>query len=383
MRVLSVGCVLIASSLLGCSSSSSTGNVPLLDAGPDVLGSGGRSGTSGASNAGGSPASGGKSNSGGASNAGGTSGNGGTSNSGGASNAGGTSTDGGGADGGLPDASIDAASDGAIDGAEAGTTLPSIDAGADCLPPSIATALSPSANGLPTAGLAVWLRADRGVYKTASNGVCAWVDQSGNGNVFRDATAGQPQWVDASVGGQAAIQFSVASGPMTVGGVVGIAPTSGRTFIAVVKLVDTAARFQAVMQGQGSTAGTYLNLDANTFNTVGSREGVYATNNAYDSPLATSTAPRVHVYALSTLVPGTSVLGALDYRVNGATQTLTRTSGGLGNGNLEDFSQANFTLVGNDGTAFLAEALIYDHALGTAEKKQVEQSLEARYGITP
>ena len=33
----------------------------------------------------------------------------------------------------------------------------------------------------------------------------------------------------------------------------------------------------------------------------------------------------------------------VDYRVDGVTQTLTRTSGGLGNGNFEDFSGANFT----------------------------------------
>ena len=75
-------------------------------------------------------------------------------------------------------------------------------------------------------------------------------------------------------------------------------------------------------------------------------------NNAYDSALATTTAaPRIHVYTIQTMTVGTPVLPSIDYRVDGATQTLTRTSGGLGNGNFENFSTANYTSVvtGRDG----------------------------------
>src|SRR4029077_1316137 len=105
-------------------------------------------------------------------------------------------------------------------------------------------------------------------------------------------------------------------------------------------------------QGQSGTPGTYLGVDTNTFATAGGREGVYMMNNAYDSALATTTAaPRVHVYTISTMTAGTPVLSGIDYRVDGVTQTLTRTSGGLGNGNFENFSTANFTSVatGRDG----------------------------------
>jgi hypothetical protein len=218
---------------------------------------------------------------------------------------------------------------------------------------------------------------------TAANGVCAWVDQSGHGAVFRDAGNGQPLWRDASVGDRAAIQFDASSGSMTVGGVLGLAPASARTFVAVVQLIDTTARFQAVMQGQGATAGTYVNLDANTFGTTGSLEGVYVTNNSYDSQLPTSTAPRVHVFAVATMEPGASVISAITYRVNGASQALTRTQAGTGRGPIEDFSQANFTLVGNGGSGLLAEALIYDHALDEREQTAIEEALERRYAIVP
>jgi hypothetical protein len=225
------------------------------------------------------------------------------------------------------------------------------------------------------------LRADRGVYATAAQRVCAWADQSGNQRLFLSNGANRPLFGASSLAAQAAIYFDGPPRWLSVPGVLDIPPTSARTFIAVVQLVSTTARFSAVMQGVGNSPGTYLNLDANTFNTQGSREGAYLTNNAYDSNLATSASPRVHVLTVNTMVPTTPVLSAFDYRVDGATQTLTRTAGGLGNGNIEDFSGANFTLVGLGAAAIMAEALIYNRALSVAERVTVETALKARYSI--
>jgi hypothetical protein len=76
------------------------------------------------------------------------------------------------------------------------------------------------------------------------------------------------------------------------------------------------------------------------------------------------------------------VLPAIDYRVNGATQTLTRTAGGLGNGNFESFAGANFTSVGaGPADAFVAEVLVYDRALSVSERQAVEAALKTRYSI--
>jgi hypothetical protein len=60
---------------------------------------------------------------------------------------------------------------------------------------------------------------------------------------------------------------------------------------------------------------------------------------------------------------------------------LSRNAGGLGNGNVEDFSAADFTLVGSGTRAFVAEAIVYDRALTLVERATVETALKARYGI--
>ncbi len=285
---------------------------------------------------------------------------------------------GGGSHGDPDDASIDA-SETTLD--DAGFVAePLVDAGTGCVGPGPESLLSAASAGLPASGLVLWLRADHGVYKTVVNRVCAWVDQSGHGNVLRDAV-NPPLWAATGLGNKAAIHFDAPSTYLTTAGVLGIAATSGRTFVAVIQLVNTTARFQAVQQGQTGSPGTYLNLDANTFQTAGSREGVYATNNAYDAPLATSTSPRIHVFTISTMVPGTAVLSAIHYRVNGTTQSLTRTPAGLGNGNLEDFSNADFTLVGAGLDAIVAEVLVYDRALSMSERASTEAALKTRYAI--
>jgi hypothetical protein len=259
---------------------------------------------------------------------------------------------------------------------------PDIDAGVDCLSPSAEPALTAASAGLPASGLALWVRADRGVYMTTAHRVCAWADQSGHGRLLTNSSSDdRPLWNATGVGGRPAIHFDNTGRYLYTNELLGMAPTSARTFIAVVQLVNTTARFQTLTQGQANSPGTYLTLEANTFNTAGSRECVYAMNNSFDSGLATSTAPRVHVYTLGTMTPGTPLLGAIDYRVNGATQTLTRNAGGLGNGNFEDFSGANYTAIGSGPDAFIAEALFYDRALSVTERASVEVALEARYAI--
>lgn len=276
-------------------------------------------------------------------------------------------------------------------GAAGGDAPPDIDAGVDCIAPDREPRLSATAAGLPASGLALWVRADRGVYMTAAHRVCAWADQSGNDHLLSSTGPARPLWVAASLGGQAAVHFDATGSYLLTNGVLDIPPTSGRTFIAVVRLVSTAGRFQPVQQGQSGTPGTYLQIDANTWQTAGNREGAYATSNSYDSQLATSTSPRIHVYTLANLVAGTAIVSALDYRVNGATQSLTLKQGG--SGTLEDFSKANYTLVGDVdavstvapavGDAFVAEALIYSRALTVPERASAEAALEARYGISP
>ena len=290
--------------------------------------------------------------------------------------AGGQGAGGGGGAGGFAGAGGQARADGGVDAVV-------FDGGSDCTAPTGETALNPATAGFPAGGFALWLRGDHGVYKTAANAVCGWADQSGHGTILTPYGA-RPSWSPTGLAGLPAVRSTPAGEGLSVAGVLGIAATSPRTIIAVTQLMSATNRFQAVWQGPSNSPGTYLGLDANTYNTAGGREGVYMMNNAYDSALATTTAsPRVHVYTISTMTVATPVLSGVDYRVDGVTQTLTRTSGGLGNGNFEDFSSANFTSVAGGAEGIVAEVLIYDRALSVAERGAVETALKTRYGVTP
>ena len=264
-----------------------------------------------------------------------------------------------------------------------------VDAGSDCIAPTDTTRLSASALGLPTAGLTLWLRGDKGVYKTADNHVCAWEDQSGNDTLMlARAPNGRPTWGASDLGNQAAVTFPTGDTWVNVDGVLGISPTSPRTFITVTQATDLSARFESLMQGQANTGGTYIMTDANTYLQTDQFEAVYIMNNNYKTSLHTALVPRVHVYTIYDMTPGDPIVTdtdkpTIDYRVNGAKLALgSRLNEGTGNGNLEDFSGANFTEVGQ-GPGIVAEAILYDRALTDAEKTKVEGVLMARYGIKP
>jgi hypothetical protein len=281
-------------------------------------------------------------------------------------------------DAGETDAAVDA---GELDaGVDAGTP---IDAGLGCLAPTDDTPLTPAAAGVPANGLLLWLRADHGVYKTASADVCGWLNAAGAGELFQGSATARPTWDPIALSEQPAIRFR-AGQVLTIANVMGLAPQAARTFVAVQKLSNTTARFFALSQGLGGSPGTYVGLDTNTFNTAGSREGVYVTNNSFDSALATSTATRLHVLAVDAMTVGTPVLPALHYRVNGVPMTMTLNRGGTGN--FQSFDTANFTAVGSAlGAAdvWLSELLAYDHALTAPELAALEDALLNRYAIQP
>ena len=242
----------------------------------------------------------------------------------------------------------------------------------------------PLAAGLPP-GLVLWLRGDEGV-ATLPDGssVCRWEDVSGNSHHFTPAGAALPRYEASAVGGRPAVVFSTGT-RLERPDVLGLGPTQGRAIAVRSQILDTTRRFGSLLQGNRGNNWEYLELEQNTFNTVGSRVGVYLTANAYDSDVPTSTAARTHVYSISTLALGTSLPGALSYAVDGVERTLTRTPGGNGpsgpgNNLVWDFSGANFTSIGETGAAGftgggIGEVLVFDHALTAAERAAVEAHL--------
>lgn len=242
----------------------------------------------------------------------------------------------------------------------------------------------PSAAGLPS-GLVLWLRGERGV-ATLPDGisVCRWEDVSGNGRHFTPASPTLPRYDATAVDGRPAVVFSTNS-RLERPDVLGLSPTQGRAIAVRSQVADTTRRFGSLIQGNRNNNWEYLELEQNTFNTTGSRVGVYLTANAYDSDVATSTNARTHVYSISTIAPGTSLPGALSYAVDGVERTLTRTPGGNGpsgpgNNLVWDFSGANFTSIGETSAVGftgggIGEVLVFDHALTAPERAAVEAYL--------
>ncbi len=77
-------------------------------------------------------------------------------------------------------------------GTDGGTGPVTFDAGSDCVAPAGEAPLDVAAAGLPAGGLVLWLRGDCGVYKTAGNAVCAWVDRADTGGRSRPTPRARP-----------------------------------------------------------------------------------------------------------------------------------------------------------------------------------------------
>lgn len=277
------------------------------------------------------------------------------------------------------DADADATVDAEVDAA------PALDDAGCPLPTGVVADLGDS--GIPATGLSLWLRADLGVATlnaVADGGtVCRWDDVSGNGRGFVPATATPPVLAPSGLSGKPAVSFVTSGHHMVRNDVLGMSATSGRTVAVYGSNADTTRRFQFFHQGKVGTAGTFFGLDTNTFNTVGSRRGVYVTNNAYDSNVATSTAPHTEILSISSFAAGGSLPNVLVYAVDGTVTTLTRTSGGLGNGKVEDFTPADITFFGSGAAghlgAQLGEMLVYDRELTAPERLAIEQYFKARF----
>ena len=266
---------------------------------------------------------------------------------------------------------------GMADTGGAADTGASSDAGPQ--PCSTVCTVTPPAAAIPRSDLVLWLRADEGANASfPENEVCVWCDLSGRGH---DMPAEGTPLLSTGVGGAPTV-VTGAGAQFRRDDLLTVSSTAGRTFIAVFRLRDVTARTQPVTQGVTGSPGTFLLIDANTFNTAGQRYGAYVTNNAYDSTTVTSTVARVHVYRIESMEPGPAVLSQLEYFIDGETQTLARTPGGLGNGSVEDFAGANFSRVGASSAIYeLSEVLVYSRPIDEAERAEIETYLQARYGL--
>ncbi|MBK6695799.1 MAG: hypothetical protein IPG50_26860 [Myxococcales bacterium] len=235
--------------------------------------------------------------------------------------------------------------------------------------------------GFPTTGLALWLRGDRGVATVDGGAVCRWDDMSGNGRSFKPGAAQAPVFSPTGIRNLPAVSF-VGNRPLVREDVLGIAPTSARTFAIFQAIADTTHRI-SFYQGNFATNDVYFGIDQNTFQTVGGREGVYIAGNAYDSNITTSGQPRSHIYSISSMVPDGGLPGVLTYAVDNTLATLTRTPGGTGNSKVWDFSGAHRTGMGFADATFtggaIGEVLIFDRELDASERTAVHQYFQSHF----
>lgn len=269
-----------------------------------------------------------------------------------------------------------ASNEGGAGGAPDVAYVPDVPTG--CAGPAPYTRLSPAVEGIVASGLKLWLRADVGLSLDDQNGVCLWQDQSPNHNdVRQDAAASRPQ-SGVTLGGQPALKTD-GNRTLSRSDVLGIAPTSGRTILAVYALDVPGNRF-SILQGTLSNNFAYVGLDDNTYDTIGNRFGCYETSQSFDGQAVTDTLPHVRSQVTDTLMPGLPVADHMHCRKDGADLTLTYRccddSGLIG-----DLSTANTTFVPAGGDATLAEVLIYEGGLSTADLAQVESALRSRYAL--
>ena len=250
-----------------------------------------------------------------------------------------------------------------------------------CAPPPTFMAPRPADEGIAAEGRVLWLRADLGLSTDPDARVCEWKDLSGSRNHFAQTVAAErPLRVDDE--GEPAVE-SVSGETVLREDALGVDPAAGRTLFVVAAMRAPELRSRTFWQGEIGTPGTYFGPEANTFNSVGSRFGVYLTNNAYDSDVPSSANRTLHTVLLGDLTPGTPILDVVTYRVNRTDTVLTRTRSGLGDGTVESIASFERTWVGAQfgGGTVLREVLLYARALDAEAIAAVEAYLAGRHGL--
>ncbi|CAN5447324.1 hypothetical protein BH10BAC4_BH10BAC4_09300 [soil metagenome] len=235
---------------------------------------------------------------------------------------------------------------------------------------------------LPPSGLKLWLKADDLVL--ADNApVTSWNDASGLGNNF--SIIGSPPPVfkagcPSVLNGKPYITWNgtTPTSAFQRSDVLGMAPNTPRTFIAVYRLYNPSMRSFVIEQGDFTTPGTYYGPDANTWLTAGNKFGTYATNSSYDANLSTDNQFHLQYLTANTMTIGANINSDTEYRIDNNFQTLTQRSG---SGTYQSFASANEMRIG--GWVEISEVIVYNRALTAIERGDIVTYLQNKYGSFP
>ncbi len=222
------------------------------------------------------------------------------------------------------------------------------------------------------AGLKLWLRADLGLYTDAAkttpatadgDAVYTWADQSGNGNDAVQATlANRPLLKLAIQNGRAVVRFDGTNDSLATAAITIAQPLT--IFVVGAAPVHTAIN-QLFIYREGSNPVIYRRTSDDCY-------ACYAGNECSDGVADTL------FHSLNCVFSGASSV----FRNNGSPATLTPTNPGTG-GYTTGVCIGGDSLSGQCLNGDIAEILVYDSALSTANRQSVETWLNERWNIYP
>ncbi len=233
-----------------------------------------------------------------------------------------------------------------------------------------------SASANLNAFMICWLRSD--AYVTyASSKVSSWLDQSGHGyNATQTNSANQPSLVTGAINGLPAVSFNGSSSFMQF-------PTGfnnfsqGLSIFLVVKPAATTALSQILNLGTGSSNDYNLGIEINSsteaeyFGYTGAGSGM--TSVSYGSAI-TATAQLIEV--IQTGTTATILTDGANPVTNSSMNTIPEPTTGRTNSYLGQASGG-----GNFFNGEIAEVIIFNTALSTAQRESVEDYLTNKFNL--
>lgn len=216
-------------------------------------------------------------------------------------------------------------------------------------------------------GLKLWLDATQ----TPVGAVSSWADQSGNGNNATQGTgANQPVCTTNQQNGNNAVLFDGINDSLSMSSALFTVPTGDNTTFAVAKITATTGGSQFVLSYIQSGVATRSSL---VFPNVA---GQILFNNNNNSG---------NIISTGNLTTNFNIINALRL---GVAQSLSINNGAaVSNNNATSVTPINVGIIGStEGSGFfagaMAEIIIYNRALSSAEIIAINRYLSQKWGIT-
>jgi alpha-tubulin suppressor-like RCC1 family protein len=218
---------------------------------------------------------------------------------------------------------------------------------------------------VPTNGLTAWYRADTGVTYDSSNNVTGWADQSGNYPATQTTSGAEPLYVSNDLGGKPALRFN---GSQWLSNSANLNLNADMTIIAVGESANPSNKQFSACLGTPSATGACRGMGYN---------GSVQAGDFYYVGTGGASVPAANTFVEEALSLDPTRSNVTFYR-NGS-ETGTATVSGLAN--LTPGISVGSYGGGNDPwQGDIAEVMVYDHQLTSAEIAQVDGYLADKYG---